>query len=221
LGRAVSITDYQNFAATFAGIAKAYAIWIPNGVNRGVFVTVAADGGAALPPGNLTLSNLTTALRTYGNPNVSVNVQSFYETVFGLNADIAYDPVYDAAAVKAAVLAQLAATYGFGARTFGQGISSDEIDALIQGIPGVIAVNVKRITLGPTSAAGDLGSAGYSVAAWNNWVLQAKSLPRRKSHSSTVICPYIPAAAIGDLPPPADILVLNSDPSTVVLGVMA
>ena len=31
LGRAVSITDYQNFAATFAGIAKAYAIWIPSG----------------------------------------------------------------------------------------------------------------------------------------------------------------------------------------------
>jgi len=50
LGRAVSITDYQNFAASFAGIAKASAIWLPNGANRGVFLTVAAAGGAALPP---------------------------------------------------------------------------------------------------------------------------------------------------------------------------
>ncbi len=31
LGRAVSIADYQNFASTFAGIAKAYALWTPAG----------------------------------------------------------------------------------------------------------------------------------------------------------------------------------------------
>ncbi len=49
LGRAVSITDYQNFAATYAGIAKANAIWIPSGPGRGVFLTVAAAGGSALP----------------------------------------------------------------------------------------------------------------------------------------------------------------------------
>ena len=55
LGRAVSITDYQNFAATFAGIAKASAIWIPGGPARGVFLTVAGVNGAALPPGNPTL----------------------------------------------------------------------------------------------------------------------------------------------------------------------
>ena len=50
LGRAVSIADYQNFAAAFAGIAEAYAIWIPSGTSRGVFLTVAANGGADLPP---------------------------------------------------------------------------------------------------------------------------------------------------------------------------
>src|SRR5262249_23901336 len=48
LGRAVSVTAYQNFARSFAGIAKAYAIWIPSGPGRGVFVTVAAAGGSAL-----------------------------------------------------------------------------------------------------------------------------------------------------------------------------
>ena len=58
LGRAVSITDYQNFAQSFAGIAKAYAIWIPSGPGRGVFLTVAAAGGSALPPGNPTLEQL-------------------------------------------------------------------------------------------------------------------------------------------------------------------
>jgi predicted phage baseplate assembly protein len=221
LGRAVSITDYQNFAATFAGIAKAYAIWIPNGVNRGVFVTVAATGGVQLSPGNLTLGNLTNALLDYGNPNVNVQVQSFYETLFGLNADIAYDPKYDAKAVEATVLAMLTSTYSFASRTFGQGVSSDEIDALIQGVPGVLAVNVTSLTLGPTSAAGDLGSVGYSVAAWNNWIAQKQTVTRPKSGSPKRICPYIPVAAIKKLPAPAEILVLNPDPTTVTLGVMA
>jgi hypothetical protein len=221
LGRAVSITDYQNFAATFAGIAKAYAIWIPNGVNRGVFVTVAAANGVALQPPNITLQNLTSALISYGVPNIEVRVQSFYETLFGLNAQILYDPAYDSTAVEAAVREELISTYSFAARSFGQGVSGDEIAALIQGIPGVVAVNVISVTLGPTSAAGDLGSAGFSVATWQNWIAQQVSLARPQSSNPTVICPYIPVANVGALPAPAELLVLNPDPTQVVLGVIA
>jgi len=221
LGRAVSITDYQNFAATYAGIAKADAIWIPNGVNRGVFVTVAASGGVALPPGNLTLKNLTTSLTNFGNPNIHVTVQSFYETLFGLHASIAYDPAYDSATVEAAVMALLTSTYSFAARRFGQGVSGDEIAALIQGVSGVVAANVNSVTVGDTSAAGDLGSAGYSVATWQNWIQQQQIVKRTNSGSPTAICPYTPIANIGALPQPAEILVLSPIPSDVVLEVMA
>src|SRR5271166_3104197 len=78
LGRAVSIADYQIIAETYAGIAKASAIWIPSGRYRGVFITVAAAGGEALPPESPTLANLvatlkkTTAIRTsrcFHNPS--------------------------------------------------------------------------------------------------------------------------------------------------------
>ena len=68
LGRAVSITDYENFARSFAGIAKAHALWIQDGPGRGVFLTVAGAGGAALPAGNPTLGKLAAALKTFGNP---------------------------------------------------------------------------------------------------------------------------------------------------------
>ena len=225
LGRAVSIDDYQNLAASFAGIAQAFALWIPNGVNRGVFVTVAASDGQELGPGNLTLANLVAALQAYGNPNVLVQAQSFLETLFGLEAGIAYQRAYSSpsaqAAVQAAILAQLYATYSFPNRTFGQGVSGDEVAALIQAVPGVLAVNVTKITLGPTSKAGDLGSAGYSVATWNAWIAGKVNLKRPKSGSPTRICPAIPVASIGALPPPADILVLNPDPTAVVLGAMS
>ena len=220
LGRAVSITDYQNLAATFAGIAKAYAIWIPNGANRGVFLTVAAAGGAALPADSLTLANLVKALGSYGNPNIRVQAQSYYETLFGLDADIAYNPAYDVSSVNTAVMTLLTSTYGFTSRTFGQGVSGDEIATLIQGVPGVLGVNVKKVTLGPTSNAGDLGSVGFSTATWQTWIAGKVTLKRLRSHSPTRICAYVPIASIGALPAPADILVLNPDPSAVSLGVM-
>jgi Baseplate J-like protein len=225
LGRAVSIDDYQNLAASFAGIAQAYALWIPNGVNRGVFVTVASSDGQALPPGNLTLANLVAALEAFGNPHVLVQAQSFLETLFGLEAGVAYQPAYSSpssqAAVKAAVLAQLYSTYSFPNRTFGQGVSGDEVAALIQAVPGVLAVNVTKLRLGLTSNAGDLGSAGFSTATWNAWIGGKVPLNRPKSGSPTRICPAIPVASIGALPPPADILVLNPDPTAVVLGAMS
>jgi predicted phage baseplate assembly protein len=219
LGRAVSIADYQNFAATFAGISKAYALWIPNGPNRGVFLTVAGVNGASLT-GSQTLNNLVNALRAYGNPQVAIFAQSFYETLFRLSAAIAYDPAYDNTAVNAAVTALLTSTYSFAARNFGQGVSADEVGALIQGVAGVIAVNVTGLQVVATSAAGDLGSAAFSVSTWNNWIAQ-KKIVKRQHGGPTRICPYVPIATIGTLPDPAEILVLDPDPKAVVLEVMS
>ena len=220
LGRAVSITDYQNFAQSFAGIAKAYAIWIPSGPGRGVFITVAAAGGVALPRGNSTLGNLITALHDYGNPLIPITAVSFLETLFSFNADIKYDPQYDAAAVKASVLAQLRQNYSFSARSFGQGVSVDEIEAFIQGVPGVIAANVSGLTLGPTSDAGDLASEAWSVSAYNDWLLGYVTLDRPHAPTPTRICPYVPVADPDVLPSAAEILVLNPNPKNISLGVL-
>jgi hypothetical protein len=222
LGRVVSITDYQTYAATFAGIAKANALWIPSGSGRGIFLTVAAAGGSALPPGNPTLANVVTSLQSYGNPLVPIYAASFLETLFSLSADIKYDPAYSQPAVESAILAALTANYSFAARTFGQGVSADEIAAGMQAIPGVIAVNVRHLRVVATSAGGDLASIGgsYSVSAYNNWITQQVTLTRPHGGHAR-ICPYLPVAGLTGLPQPAEILVLDPDPKKVVLGVMA
>ncbi|HEY6347332.1 MAG TPA: putative baseplate assembly protein [Bryobacteraceae bacterium] len=195
LGRAVSITDYQSFAATFAGIVKAYAIWIPNGPGRGVFLTVAGVGGASLPPGNLTLANLVAALQNYGNPLIPITAVSFQQTLFGLSADLAYDPRYDPLAVQAQVRQTLAGAYSFEERDFGQAVSVDEVAAIIQNVPGVIAVNVIAVNV-----------TGLSTPALSN---------------ATRICAFLPIASATSLPQPAEILMLNPDPTQVILGVMS
>jgi len=221
LGRAVSITDYQNYARSFAGIAKAYAIWIPSGPGRGVFLTVAAAGGSALPPGNPTLDNLVTSLHDYGNPLIPISAQSFLETLFSFSADIKYDSSYDAPTVKQDVLDSLSESYSFAARTFGQGVSADEIAALIQGVAGVIACNVTGLTVEQTSKAGDLGSTKWSVSAYQTWLSQQVALERPASSTPTRICAYLPIANPDSLPLPAEILVLDPNPKSVTLGVLA
>ncbi len=221
LGRAVSITDYQNYAATFAGVAKAYAIWIPSGPSRGVFLTVAGAGGAALPPGNPTLGNLVTSLHNYGNPLIPITAVTFLETLFRFSADIAYNPDYDSTVVQAAITQSLRQQYSFASRSFGQGVSADEITAFIQAIPGVVAVNVKSLTVGLTSAAGDLSSGNWSVYAYTQWSANPIALTRPSSGSYLRICPAIPIAGPDSPPQPAEILVLDPDPKSIALGVMA
>jgi hypothetical protein len=223
LGRAVSITDYQSYAATFAGIAKAYAIWIPAGPGRGVFLTVAGVDGAELQPGNPTLTNLVTSLKNYGNPLIPITAVSFLETLFGLSADVQYDPAFDQPTVHAQVLATLSQAYSFANRTFGQGVSVDEVATIIQAVPGVVAVNVKEIHTVATSKAGDLASQGgaFTLTKYANWLMQHVPLPRPFSDSPTRICPYLPVANLTALPYPAEILVLDPDPKAVNLGVMS
>ena len=162
-------------------------------------------------------------MQSYGNPNVVIYAQSFLETTFGLSADLCYDPSYSAPAVQASVLQLLQQTYSFASRSFGEGVSGDEVAALIQGVPGIIAVNVKTLNPIATSPAGDIGSGGYSISAYNKWIGQALTtpLPRPSSGSPGSICAYIPRATTGTaLPLPAEILVLDPNPANVSLGVM-
>lgn len=223
LGRAVSLADYENFASTFAGIAKACAVWIPSGPSQGVFLTVAGVDGVALPPGNPTLNNLITSLRSYGNPLIPITVQSFVETLFGLSADVQYDPGYDRTTVQAQLLQTLSVAYGFAARTFGQGVSADAVSTVIQNVPGVIAVNVKEVNIVASSLGGDLASLsnGFSLSTWNNWMAQQVTVPRTYANSASSAWAYLPAANPQSLPLPAEILVLDPDPGSVVLGVMS
>ena len=161
LGRAVSITDYQDLAASFAGIAKACATWIPGGAYRGVLLTVAGAGGAALPAGNPDPGqprHRPAELRQPQRRRVRAVVPGNHlpaQPPASVTTPLTRRPPS-----QAAIMQTLTQTYSFTARSFGQGVSGDEIAALIQGIPGVVAVNVTALSVVATSRAGDIGSCG-------------------------------------------------------------
>jgi hypothetical protein len=223
LGRAVSIADYQNYASIFAGIAKAYAIWIPSGPGRGVFLTVAGVNGAALPNSSPTLTYLVTSLQNYGNPLIPISVQSYVETLFKFSADLQYDPTYDQPTVQTQVQDTLTQTFSFAARSFGQSVSIDEVSAVIQGVAGVVAVNVTGLQRTYSSTGGDLANlSGFStISELNQWMAEQITLKRPFADSPNLLCAYLPIASTATVPQPAEILVIDPEPGAVILGVMS
>jgi hypothetical protein len=93
---------------------------------------------------------------------------------------------------------------------------------VIQGVPGVVAVNVSGLAVTYSSKGGDLAnlSGGFTVSNWTSWISQQATVPRPYSDSSTRICPYVPVPNGQTLPLPAEILVLDPDPKSVVLETM-
>jgi hypothetical protein len=222
LGRAVSITDYQNFAGTFAGIAKAYALWIPSGPGRGVFLTVAGVDGAVLPAGSSTLSGLFTALQNYGNPRIPITVSSFVETLFQFSADLQYLPGYDPSSVQSQAFQAVTGAFNFESRSFGQGVSVDELSAVIQAVPGVAAVNVTRIWRTTSSTGGDIsGQGALTVTQWNAWLAAATNLPRIFPDTPNQLFASLPLANPLSPPLPAEILVLDPALSPASWGVLS
>jgi hypothetical protein len=145
LGRAVSPRDYADFARTFAGVAKAHAVWIASGRARGMHVTVAGTKGASIPAGSDTFKSLAGALRRFGDPVLPLNVRSYGAPRFRVEARVKPAPDADVAIVLPAVEATLRTAFGFEARAFGQGVSIDDVYGAIHGVPGVLAAQVLKL----------------------------------------------------------------------------
>jgi predicted phage baseplate assembly protein len=150
LDRAVSLTDYADYSRAFAGIAKAHAAWIAHGAARGVHVTVAGPHGAAVKA--VTSNDLVASLRSYGDPLVPLNVQSYRAATFRLSATVrvAADRVVDD--TLEAVRLALRDAFSFDARDFGQTVSMDEIMRVCHGVAGVEAVDLVLLRRSDQSA---------------------------------------------------------------------
>ena len=145
LDRAVSLRDYDDFAASFAGIAKALAASIWDGRRRSVLVTVAGPEGAAVTEDSELYGNLVAALEELGDPNVAFRVKSYRKALFRITAKLTVEPEHLPDKVLAAVQDELEDRFAFEARDFGQPVTLSEVVAVIQGVEGVAAVNLKEL----------------------------------------------------------------------------
>lgn len=145
LGRIVSLRDYEDFARSFAGIAKALATWTWDGQTRGVFVTIAGPDGATISKDSSTFKNLLAAMKNAGDPYVPLRVQTFRPALFTLDADVKIDLDYQSEGVMKQVEQKLREQFSFKARSFGQPVVLSQIVSVVHSVQGVVAVDVNAL----------------------------------------------------------------------------
>ena len=207
LDRLVSVRDYADFSRTYAGIGKAVASRLSDGLRQVVHVTVAGTDDIPIASGSDLYRNLLGSLRNYGDPHqpVVLDVRRVHLLVMaatvGLLPDYAWEEV--APAVRAAVLAQFA----FDARSLGQSAFLSEAVAAAQGVKGVAWVDVTTFDGVPESVdAARLAGLGSSL--------------RRRSFVRAALASAVPKAATGAARPflPAELVFMTPDiPGTLLL----
>ena len=145
LDRVVSIRDYEDFARAFAGVSKALATWTWDGQAQGIVLTIAGEEGAAISSTSETYIHLVAALRQFGDPNVPLRVQSYVAKAFVLQAVITKGADAEATVVEGAAKAALLAAFSFERRRFGQAVALSEVMATLQGVPGVVGVDLDQL----------------------------------------------------------------------------
>lgn len=188
LERIVSLRDYEDFARTFGGISKASATWTWNVDRRGVLLTVAGIDGAPVSPDDPLRERLLAAMTRAGDPHVPVEVRSYRPVAFRLATTVERDEAYESDRVRAAVEEALVTAFSFAARAFGQPVTLSEVVAVVQAVPGVVAVDVDLLYRGATPA-------------WSSFLAAASPRPGEDA-----------AAAQG-----AELLVLDLRPGDVVV----
>lgn len=142
LDRLVSVRDYEDFARTFAGIAKASAARLTDGRREVVYLTIAGQEDMAIDPNSDLYLNLLAALRRFGDPYQPCRVVN--RTLFSLivSAHVGVLPDYLWENISAAIRQSLYDVFGFDRRQLGQDVFAGEVVAAIQSVRGVAFVDL-------------------------------------------------------------------------------
>ncbi len=148
--RIVSLRDYEAFTRLFPQIRKVQATNLWNGRVHVVHLTIAGDGGTAIPADSDIYKNLVTAIRTSAaSPSQALVIQSFELVCFQLKASliIANDYTTQQHTVAANARQKLLDTFSFDQRDFGQPTSTSEVISVLQDVPGVFAVEIEQLSI--------------------------------------------------------------------------
>ncbi len=158
--RIVSVTDYEDFALGFPGVAKARGAMLWDGSERIVHVTIAGTDGAAVGEGTTVHTNLVAAMRSSGGAQQRFKVDTYESMRFDVAAGLFIDDDHDADDVGEKALATLVAAYSFSPRALAAPVPLAEVAAVLQGVAGVVGVDIDVLTPAGGSDATNLVALG-------------------------------------------------------------
>ncbi len=145
MGRIVSVQDFADFARTFAGINKAIATALTDGLRRIVHLTVGGAGDIEIDVNSDLYRNLVEALRKFGDPYQPFVVAPRDKIVVAGSAKVRIHPDYLFENVAPKIRAKLLHVFSYARRDFGQVVFPAEVIATIQGIEGVAYVDLDTL----------------------------------------------------------------------------
>jgi len=143
LDRAVSATDYEDFARGYAGVGPARADLMWDGTAQRVLLSVL--GTAATTPGSGLVSDLRATLEAARDPACPLDVQAGELIWFGLRVEVTHDPAFERDDVLAAVTQALDAAFGAAVRPFATAVTASAVLVTIKAVPGVLACTMPRL----------------------------------------------------------------------------
>jgi hypothetical protein len=146
LGKIVTLRDYADFARSFAGVAKAHAVWAYVGTSKAVFLTVAGIDGSVLAGRDL--ANLREAIAKASDTAIAITISPFIPVWFKLEANLRIFPDRVADDVVAAVETRLRDGFSFARRSLGQAVARSEVIAVLQSVDGVDWVDLDALYRG-------------------------------------------------------------------------
>lgn len=199
LDRVVSLTDFEDFAATFAGIGKARADVLRLHGQRLVHMTVGSSSGGEVSEEKIGL--LLTAINNARDPGEAVCVSSYHPLSFDVNGSVKTDKKLVHESVMDDVHQALVDAFSFEERRLAQPASVSEIIRVIHSVEGVIAADIDTLEV--------KGASATTVVVPPLGVLIARPA-RLKTGSTTLGCNDIE---------PADLLLINKN--GIELGAMS
>ncbi|GAC1499099.1 MAG: hypothetical protein NVS1B2_22630 [Vulcanimicrobiaceae bacterium] len=142
LDRLVSLDDYEDFARTFAGIARAVVARIGSGGASTVILTLAGPDNAAIDRDGELANNLAMALRSLGDPRQAFELHTCERVVLLIGASVDLEAEARWEVVEPAIRVALARTLGFDATDFGMPAYEGAAIAAIAGVDGVRDVSI-------------------------------------------------------------------------------
>lgn len=207
LDRIVSLQDFTDFAAAFAGIGKAQAVAIRAGERLLIHLTIADASGDPVQPGDALFINLRDAINAARDPSAAVEVASFMPLTFRIKATVQYDGRFLAADVRAALARALQAAFAFTPRAFGQPVTAAEVMEVMHGVAGVIAVDLDELAYAtePATVFSFSKKAGGLIGP----ILKKKGLAQKDATAASLLPAHTARRVDGKIAP-AELLLLDA-----------
>ena len=147
LGRLVSLSDYADFARTYAGIAKAHAAWGKFGLAQGVLLTIAGAEGAEIPADSDLGEKFASAVQSFRDPTVLVQIVNYVPRTFTVAVRLHSDPRFDTGKIIADARAVLEERYSFRQMHLGEAVTRLDDHHPPANVAGVIGVDLDYLHL--------------------------------------------------------------------------